>query len=362
MYGFQEGETPELRNEYDIDLDESLKPLREAFDKYRAQVNFIEGRSGRPELLKDSDFHKLFFGTEALGVGSLEVFTPKVWPPYVKAAKERQNPLLPEKMLEQKLFDVAPKPMIFWTSVKLGPKVMPWDPGNSRMLDFVEQQYRMDRARSKLMAEVKKVAEKLKKAHRTQGGAAQEHGTKLLTLKDVAILVENKNRGRLESASYVDYTLPRNEVPFPREDMVKQFLALGDLKAPLKIETKDPDKENTFKDLNDLNAALFLPNYKMDKDKLGQLQVLTNKPRTVYYIALVTNVKEPNPFDYFAAVLPQALGKDTAHNTFVDQVQAEYGKEFLRVMVEQMRDEAGVALSDSAKKAQLEETTSSAAQ
>src|SRR5439155_3842308 len=138
-----------------------------------------------------------------------------------------------------------------------------WDPGNSRMLDFVEQQYRMDRARSKLMAEVKKVAEKLKKAHRTQGGdvlkemgdAAQEHGTKLLTLKDVAILVENKNRGRLESASYVDYTLPRNEVPFPREDMVKQFLALGDLKAPLKIETKDPDKENTFKDLNDLNAA-----------------------------------------------------------------------------------------------------------
>src|SRR5439155_7614509 len=137
-----------------------------------------------------------------------------------------------------------------------------------------------------------------------------------------------------------------------------------DLKAPLKIETKDPEKEGggaSFKDLNDLNAALFQPSFKMDKSKVGQLQVLTNKPRSVYYIALVTNVKEPNPFDYYAAVLPQALGRDNAQNTFVDQVQAEYGKEFLRVMVEQMREQGGVWISDSARK-QFEESASSASQ
>ena len=96
--------------------------------------------------------------------------------------------------------------------------------------------------------------------------------------------------------------------------------------------------------------------------KVSQLQVFTNKPRTVYYFALVTNVKEPNPFDYFAAVLPQALGKDTAHNTFVDQVQAEYGKEFLRVTVEQMREQAGVQISEPARKQWLEDTTTSAPQ
>src|SRR5262249_46868962 len=158
VHGLTFAESSKLRNEYDIELDEGLKPLRDAFDKHRFDVNTIEGRQGKPEFLKETDFHKLFFGTEYLGVGSQDAYTPKVWPPYVKAPKERQSPLLPEKALEQRLFDTAAKPLIFWESVRRPGEIYKWNPGDNT-IDFVEQQYRMDKARTKLMAKVKEVAE-----------------------------------------------------------------------------------------------------------------------------------------------------------------------------------------------------------
>ena len=51
IQGLRFGETPILRNEYDIEFDDNLKPLRDSFDKYRIAVNQIEGRSGKPEML-----------------------------------------------------------------------------------------------------------------------------------------------------------------------------------------------------------------------------------------------------------------------------------------------------------------------
>ncbi len=160
--------------------------------------------------------------------------------------------------------------------------------------------------------------------------------------------------------SYVDYTLgSREKFLYPREDVVKQLLALNNLKAPLVIEPKAAEKEKgiSYKELNDLNAELFVKNYK--QAKIGQLQILTNKPRTVYYIALVTDVREPPPFAYFADVLPGAMGSDSAKNDFVDRVQQDMGQELLKLTVQAMRDsDANYFVSDDAKKQFAESTDS----
>jgi hypothetical protein len=157
----------------------------------------------------------------------------------------------------------------------------------------------------------------------------------------VAQLVENKNRGPLDAVAYVDYALPAGKIPFPRETMVKDLLKLHNLTTPLKIDD--------LKEVNELNEKLFDKNLKPSL-KYGQIQVLTNKPRTVYYLAMVAAVKPAEMFHYFADVLPQAAASGRAQNQFVDQVQSEYGKELLKLVIEQLRAQAEVAISDQARK------------
>jgi hypothetical protein len=351
--GFQLHETAKLRSEYDIDQDPDLQPFQAAFEKYATQVNLIEGRAGKPEMLRKGDFAKLFFGSDYLGVGNTDAWVPKVWPPYANTPKQQlEDPFLAEKSREQRLFDKDEKPIIFWKSAKVGAMVQPWDETNERMVEFAEKQYRMFTARPKLMDEVKRLAKAVADAQLSPPEGkdsptlmrelAAKHGTKVIVLKDVAQLVENQNRSALESINYVEYALPRNEIPFPRSDMVKDLLALHNLPAPLKIED--------YKDLNDLNSSLFVQPKPGARPKLGQVQVLTNKPRTVYYVAMVTKVSEPEMFHYFETVLPQAVpGK--SQNMFIDQVQIDYGKNLLKTSMEQLRLQAEVFISDEARKA-----------
>ena len=123
--------------------------------------------------------------------------------------------------------------------------------------------------------------------------------------------------------------------------MVKDLLKLYNLSAPLKFED--------MKDLTDLDEKLFDKNIKPGSS-LGQIQVLTNKPRTVYYIAMVTDVKPAEMFNYFENVMPQAAATGRGQNRFVDQVQTEYGRELLRQTLEYLRTQADVLVSDSARK------------
>jgi hypothetical protein len=349
--GFELRQTAKPRNAYDIDQDPALQPLVESFNKYRFIVNSIEGRAGKPDMLRETDFARLFFGTEPLGVGNQETFVPKVWPPYVSVPKQQLDatPLLADKSREQRLFDKDERPFIFWKTLKLPQAAQPWDPNNIRIVDFAEMQYRMFQARAKLIDEVKHVADIVRTAHRAENQdveavmreQAQKHGTQLLVLTDMAQLVENKNRGPLDAVAYVDYALPAGKIPFPRETMVKDLLKLHNLTTPLKIDD--------LKEVNELNEKLFDKNLKPSL-KYGQIQVLTNKPRTVYYLAMVAAVKPAEMFHYFADVLPQAAASGRAQNQFVDQVQSEYGKELLKLVIEQLRAQAEVAISDQARK------------
>ena len=154
------------------------------------------------------------------------------------------------------------------------------------------------------MAEVKAIAGDVKKAQQSEGkdlaqtmrDLAKKHGTDVITLNKVAKLVENPDRRPADPLTYGDYILPRGRVPFARPDMVKQLLALRGLTAPLKIDVEEVDKsaksaaaeaaagraKSELEELNTLNKNLFSPDIVSNPfAKVGQIQVLTNKPRDV---------------------------------------------------------------------------------
>jgi len=195
---------------------------------------------------------------------------------------------------------------------------------------------------------------------------AKQSSTELLTLNKVAMMVENPDRRPSEPVNYVDYALPRGRIPFARSDMVKQLFSLRGLKAPLKADLEDAERQAKtpgseaaasraraeLEQLNKLNEALFYPELVTNpKMRVGQVQVLTNKPRSVYYITTVTSFIEPSMSSYFGDVLPQAVGKDSSRNLFVDQVQQEFGKRLIAEMSAQLRAQASdFDISDQAKK------------
>ena len=75
---------------------------------------------------------------------------------------------------------------------------------------------------------------------------------------------------------YAPYQLPKNAFAYPRDDMAKELLHLRDLKKPL---------ETGIAKLDAINAELL-----KEREKTGNIvQILTNKPHTVFYVACVTN-------------------------------------------------------------------------
>jgi hypothetical protein len=359
VYAFEEGGSSPRNppNQYDVELDAGLKPLREAFEKYRMHVNMIEGRQGKADFLRESDFYKLFFVNDPVGANQFEAYTPRPWPPYVNVPKDRVDPLLPEKSREQRLYDDAQRPYLFWITANKAAKQLKFERGFQPTVDFIEKQYRYFKARAQVMDEVKKIARAVADKHKVEGDVlsfmrdkAREHGTEVISLEHVSVLVPNKKILPNDNAAYVEYTLTRDKFLYPRGDMVKQLLALNHLKAPLVVEptAKEKDKNISYQELNELNTSLFQKNYK--QGKLGQLQVLTNKPRTVYYIALVADVQEPPPLGFFGDSMP-SLGGDPHRNEFAERVQHEMGEELLKLTVEAMKSaDDKFFISDDARK------------
>src|SRR5205807_421601 len=107
-----------------------------------------------------------------------------------------------------------------------------------------------------------------------------------------------------------------------------------------------------LEELNKLNTNLFSSDLAANpKAKTHQLQVLTNKPRDIFYIATVVGYVEPSNYGYLIGdFTPQALSKDTSQFAFADQVQHDAGKELFRLVVQQLRSRAEVEISEQARK------------
>jgi hypothetical protein len=79
--------------------------------------------------------------------------------------------------------------------------------------------------------------------------------------------------------------MPKDKIVFPRDDMMKDLLNLIELKEPIKIETSENKDRPGVKELDEINKALF----EQGKDLKRYVQIIPNRPRSVFYVATVTS-------------------------------------------------------------------------
>jgi hypothetical protein len=351
-----------------------LQPLRDAYERYYREINWFEKRDLTPErLLKDDEFYKMFFDNEPFAASS-GTFQVRPWPPDIRpnqmqvwgvpGMNQPQAPNVSDDLLVAvqrhmqqagghsegfRLLDKAQKPILFWRHDYKAPE-FPQNLAAARPL--VLAAWETEQAREqKALPKAKKIAEELAKSDLASGFIAamsQQGGHLPIVLKGIAPLVPKTvgETGRGGHRDYFPYQLPKDTIQQARADMVKQLLELYDLKAPIKIELGLPGGDPSFvKEVNDINKTLFdLVKKENPKDPQGHfVQILVNKPHTVYYIAAVTSPPTPNPKDFQGDVLQFA--SEGQGQRFVDQfvtrAQQQLATDFHHSLIVQMRNDLG---------------------
>ena len=134
-----------------------------------------------------------------------------------------------------------------------------------------------------------------------------------------------------QSIDYGKPPLPKDKIPFAREDMIDELISLYELSEPIKIKNSE---------LDDINKELFDRVRKEENPRDRFVQILTNRPRSVFYVAYVSKVPEarkedfvrslrgaPYPFDDFA------MNPFRHRDHFVERVQQRFGNDFRRGIV-----------------------------
>jgi hypothetical protein len=126
--------------------------------------------------------------------------------------------------------------------------------------------------------------------------------------------------------------------------MMKEIVSLVDLKAPIKIESSDNQDRPGVKELDEINKALF----EAGKDSKRYVQIITNKPRSVFYVATVTT--PPTPVKLFKDMMLGATpltGMDpNPRILLVDRAQELEAKEYRARFVRGLRAVHGVSGED----------------
>jgi hypothetical protein len=342
-------ETQGLYHKYNIASAPELKALRTEYEHYLDKINSIEGRGGTSRQLRDDDFYKLFFEGERFSVGNQNAFFPETWPPRKKVIAKPNvfEPLRPgEREKPVDLFKEARRPAIFWWT---GKKDAETDK-TPRTLDAaraeVEQAWKNYQAAKGIQTKVGDLTEALRNAEKqgksfehTLDDLSREVGRPLVPLHDVSPLVPHQDRlGDRLVIRYAPYELPRNKFEFPRADTLDSLLAMGTLKEPISTEkNKEKYKEAQVEWLDKLNKKLF-----ESRGKTGYtIQVLTNRPQTAFYVVTARNFEGLTEQTRFGLMFGDfrfsVMGRmREMEDTFVDQCQAELGREFLASFMAQI--------------------------
>ncbi len=340
--GLERGSSKVYRNKFDIDRDSALEPLRAAYDSTFHLVNQTEGRGGTPNMLKPEDFHRLFFGAETFSVGNVDTYRPKPWPPTVTVKPKDIHPLMQLQRRQQPshLFDSASQPFLFWKTAHQPARTAK---ELKEVRKEVEHAWKVKQARAALMPDITRVATELEKALKdpkidlwtVASDAARRHGAQAMKLQNVAPLVPRRadDKGPLQ---FVPFEVDRDKFLYPTADLAKQLLSLRDLQKPLTTGHGELDK---------LNQTLF--------DRLGKgsrvVQVLTNQPRTEFYVVVQLGEPRATTEAFFAAYMG-AQGQEAQRNLFLDTCQADYAREFHRQLMDQLYSRLRVEVDEQARK------------
>lgn len=356
-FGLERNKTADYYDSYNIQKAPELAPLLASYKKYYKQVNFMEDRSGQSEL-KDDQFYRLFFGDEPFSVATRDYFV-RPWPPDVTGkpprASQRTTDLSHEEIEELKkkvdptkpnptisFFRAAEKPILFWKTAEK--KAAFPDKLDDESRERVVSIWKLEEARDKqAWPRAKEIAQTAQKVAAVNLNTfLKDEAKKLkrepLTITGVANLVPfggsrlGFGHGRLYEDFGEGKKVPRDKFDFPRDDLSKQILALVEGQKP--IETKNAA-------IDEFNATLF----KENKDLEKHIQILTNKPRTHYYVAVVTNPPTANRRDFEQAYVSAASGQ--FRDEFIDRAQKEIARQFMEELTRQLREQSGLEITAS---------------
>jgi hypothetical protein len=334
-YHLQYGGTTQYYDRYTIPYAKELEPLRESFKKYYEQINLFEGRAGTEKKLKEDDFARLFFDSnEPFSLAYRgKSFDAQSWPPRVTVKDQMaqmRDPKAPPRVIN--LFDDAEKPILFW-KIEDRPAEYPKDLASVR--ERVTNAWKVQKARGDkdkfALGKARQIAENLQKGGadylRVITEASGELKRDPIYLRNVAPLTP---RDFETARDYEEYPLPKDKFAFPRDDMGKQVLSLVELKKPV---------ESGNSTLDDINKKLFDLNKKLAKENVGkQVQILTNKPQTAFYVAVVTTTPAAAKIE-FEFAYRRAVGQPL--DTLIMRGQQDLAKEYRQRLMTQLRDEMG---------------------
>jgi hypothetical protein len=350
--GLQVYRTAQYRTPFDVAQAPELAGLQKSFERYRTQINTIEGRAGTERMLKEDDFPKLFFGSEPFSVGNTGKYDPRAWPPVVTVS-QKQAQLAPDAQPGEAktidLWETAESPILFWKT-EAQPDRTPKSLADVR--GDVERAWKLAKARSDLaLPRARAAAQALAKV--PAGGTAllaemerqaALNGEHLIQLNGVTPLVETR-LGENAPPEWQPYKLPKDLFSYPTEEMAKNLLSLRNRTAPVQIKEEKGDSKkdvvSVVTELNKLNKALFDAHKKARQAGAPLVQVLTNRPRSVFYVAAVIQEHPASAFDFREVWRRSlALQRTFLGETPIDRAQNQIGQEFLDGYVRQLRRQA----------------------
>lgn len=358
-YGLERKETKEFFDRFSIDQAPELKPLLESYERYWELVNWLENRDLAPETaLKEGDFYRLFFDTSEEFSAAGAKFSPRIWPPIArpknvgkivqtgqgKGFLGRLAPELRQLLLEAdpnreapevNLYKSAPQPFIFWKSEELAGR---FPEQITEVQKRVEDAFKFLQARDKYaLPAAKKLAETAQRSQDLTGAlyfAELPVPRSPIRLDHVASWTIEHGIGE-GKRQYLPYSLPKGVISYPTSDMAAQILSLGELKKPV---------ETGHKEIDTINRSLFETAQKNGK----KVQILTNKPRSIFYVAGVTSPdlsgSSPALYDAFFTsyrlvyrYIPRFDVALEGPDPLLNKLQEEAGKQHQAALLEQFR-------------------------
>jgi len=369
--------TKHFQTRFSIAQAPSMAGFLKSYERFYTTINQSQGTGGTEQVLKEDDFYRLFFGSDKFSVGPARPYDPHIWPPVVEIARPKTMQFEPETgelatgdgaARERDLWKEAESPIVFWKT-----KSQPEHVAASlkEIQPEVERAWKVVRARESLaLPMAQKIAEELRKVQKQDGEyspvlakEAEKLHTQVITFQDVTPLVPGARR-ELAARDWLPYQMPKGKIPYPMPDMTNDLLALRDLKAPIKVSEEKGDGnlvrdvQSVVRALNKINAGLFDPSLNKEKadekdqaprKKVFQVQILTNRPRTVFYVAAVVNERRPSDLDFYDAwsgaarsqvLQEEATGRIKPGDMLVDRAQLDAARTLQLQFTAQLRRDA----------------------
>jgi hypothetical protein len=271
--GLSHGTTEKPRDFFDIADDKGLKPLAESY-RQRPPRDDLRGRN----------FATLFFD-------AAPTYVPEQWP-----SSRGQFDFLGARMWE-----VADEPFLYWKTAD----VKAYTPSEEEAQPKVIEAWRFQQAQKLALQEAQRIQEQVAKAKDQRNGlkllreesARNPAWGEMFPMMDIARLVPVFTGG----------VVLRQYGPYqPDEDKIK---ARADFVDQLMRSLKEP----------------------------GDATIVWNRPRTIYYVALLTDIARPDLDKFYREYKdPHVLG-----DNLWQYMEVERRKRYYQAMMEQLRADAG---------------------